>query len=404
MRKGIEKKAGMSKVITNWLNEFGSKSTYLSYKSHINNYFNFLEKDPDTYLKDVRLMENGDRIKAMDDYEADITSFHHHLDKSGKAPRTVIQTLNCIKIFFRDNRIEFDYAFWKKRYDRGQGGAILTEDKAPTQEQLRMILQHASTKEKAIFLAMSSSGMRGGEATKVKLNDIKLELIPAEIHIKATMAKNKHPRKAYISQEAVDAIKEWLKIRNEYLIVASRKCNIVRKLDNGETIRITKSANDNRLFPYSSNTVRVMWERLVTKAGMDERCDETRRLLLHPHSLRKYFITQFSKHNKDMAELLAGHKGYLGGAYERTPEEDRRKAYLEGVNHLLVFSASESKEVASLKEQLKIRDGKVLEMENSVNRMQNQVDILNKEVERILEGASDLLEEKLERKEFQEEA
>ena len=397
-RKAIEK----TTTVSSWLSEFRTYSTKHTYKTHLKNFFEFINKDPDKYILDIDEMDNGEKKKALKGYETDITTFENHLNEIGKQPKTIQGAINCVRVFLRDNDVELKEKFWANRRRRGNGSAVVTDDKAPDHEQLRQILQHADVKATALFLTLSSSGMRIGEALKVKLNDIKLDSSPAEIDIKATMAKNKHPRKVYISQEAVDAIKEWLKVRDSWIVGACKRCNLKRTLEDGTVIVATKRQEDDRLFPFETDTARGMWNRLIGKVGLDQKDTTTGRLIYHIHSLRKYFKTQFSKYNSDIAHGLMGHKGYLGGAYDRLSEREKQEAYLEGVRYLLVFSQAESKVVTQLREQLESRNLEVTNMKGEMSVMQNQIGNLNKEVERILEGASDLLEEKLDRKEFKE--
>ena len=320
------------KKVKNFLLSFPSKKTRINYKSNLKRYFDFLEVDVDEYIKDVRFFENNDRIRALDDYEADVRRFWADLIDKEVPPKTVNSAVAIIRVFLRFHHIEIEDRFWKELRRRGNGNCAISEEIPVTPDMLQQIMIHGSTKERSLFLLLSTSGMRIGEALKLLPNHVDFESNPTKITIPANIAKNKVKRITFITDEATKYLKEWLNERDEYLRVACERTSIVSYHGT-----IEKSPDDDRLFPYSQHTAQQMWNRLCDKTGYGEKDEKTRRRKVHIHSLRKYFRTQFSRYNRDIAEKLMGHEGYLTREYFRITEEELAEKYLEGCEHLLVF-------------------------------------------------------------------
>ncbi len=327
------------KVISKFLDSF-SGSTYYNYKSQIINFFDFLNVDPDEYIVDTRFLENGQRIKQHDIYESDIRKYHNHLKKD-KAPRTIRAIINTIRIFFKRTRITIDDVFWDELRAEGSGNEVLTQDVAPTKKELRKILEHGNVLERAYILAFSSSGIRPKALCKVILDDVYLDETPARIHVRPIKAKTKHGRDAYISNEAVQSIKEWLKIRKDWLNTTSNRCNMYyrHKVDgkwqfdtkDGKRIKVTKDKNDDRLFPFEVTAIRYRYNRILERAGLIKKDKYTDTYILHFYTLKKYFRTNFG--DPDKAEALMGHINF----YRRFNPEELKKSYVENVRNLEVY-------------------------------------------------------------------
>jgi len=99
--------------------------------------------------------------------------------------------------------------------------------------------------------------MRLGEALRLKLSDIELDKEPGRIHIRREYTKSGLARPTFLSREAVDVIREWLKIRDDWLLAASRKSHLY-----------PKGAKDDRLFPFSHGTIYAMWHCSTRKVRL----------------------------------------------------------------------------------------------------------------------------------------
>ena len=186
--------------------------------------------------------------------------------------------------------------------------------------------------------------MARGEVLQVTLDDVKLDTKPASITIRGENTKTGHLRFTFISSEAVQAVNEWLKIRDEYLKSSQNKN--VGFVTSGKAK--PKSSDDNRLFPFSDQNAGQMWDGALRKAGFLSRDKTTNRKQLHYHMFRKFFISQLALIvSKEIPEVLAGHSGYLTGAYRRYTKKQLAEQYLKGEHLLTITTPKELVEIQS---------------------------------------------------------
>lgn len=248
--------------------------------------------------------------------------------------------MTATRTFFLENGIELPQLFWRRLNSRVRGSRALTLDKVPSNLELRKTVQHLPIHGKALYLVLSSSGMRIGEALKLKLEDIDLKSDPVKISIRGEYTKTGNSRYAFISSEAKESLEDWLKVRDEYLKTAVSKSRIHEK-----------NTEDARIFPFNKETAYMMWSNALKKTGLLQLDSTTKRTTLHPHVLRKFFRTKMATLIPvDVTEALMGHEGYLTEVYRRYSQEDLAKFYTQGEPSLRIFG--DGKEVAELKKEV----------------------------------------------------
>jgi|GEM_PF-1852799 integrase len=197
----------------------------------------------------------------------------------------------------------------------------VTVDRPLGVEDLQKILAQMDVRARAVTYVMLSSGARIGEVLALGLGsdrvDADLDLVarPAKITIRET--KTGQPRISFISQEAAAAVQDYLKVRDRY--VASARARHGAGLEG-------------LLFPVSYRTFQGVWALAVRKAGLEKHDPRTRRLVIPPHSCRKFFMSKMKGAGvpDEIVEVLAGHALNLGGAYARYTEEELAQAFLSG--------------------------------------------------------------------------
>ena len=254
-----------------FLNQFTTKNTQRMYRTHLNQYFKIIDADPDTYF-------DGER-----DYEADVRKFSIAI--SEKSPKSQKTKISCVKTFLIENDVELRERVWRGIRRRRNGNGVITIDKVPDPADLKKILHYGTSRARALFLTLASSGMRISEITGISWNEINFNNNPSQITIPADIAKNGNPRITFISDEAKECLLEWKKEREEYLKRACEKAQ--------HSLNIAKSIDDERVFPFTTNNAVQMWNYMVERAGApyNERDARTGRHKYHIHSLRKYFRT-----------------------------------------------------------------------------------------------------------------
>jgi hypothetical protein len=127
-------------------------------------------------------------------------------------------------------------------------------------------------------------------------------------------------RTAFISKEAKEVIEEWLKNRSEYLAAASKKS---RPREHYKEEFKGKSLEDDRLFPFESNTAYAILKNAVRKSGLmtDAAPD---RYTIRPHDFRRFFVVALYRQSVPMrvvGQLMGYSERFETDTRPATPEE-----------------------------------------------------------------------------------
>ena len=293
--------------IESWLEQYRSKNTIARYRSTMRVYLSMIYGIDKDKISNTELYTLGDRyLNEHRDFEGDITAFFTQI--KDRPPKTINLFLSTIKSFLNEYGIEVNNGFWKKLKGKIKGKRALTMDRIPSNMDLN---------GKALYMILSSSGMRIGEALRLKLADLNLE--QRTIKIRGEYTKSGNSRYAFFSGEAKEFLEDWLKHRKEYEQIAIKKS------------RFKKAKSTDLLFPFSYPNATQIWTNAVKKNGSYERDSSTGRLTLHPHTLRKFFRTKLGAVIPiDVVEALMGHEGYPTEVYRRYSPVDLAREYQKG--------------------------------------------------------------------------
>ena len=359
-------------TIEEFANKQQTHNTAKNYRSHINKYFEFIGTQPDQYFNSER------------DYNKDFEDYAQTIKNLSLCTRKM--RLTCIRTYLRKNKITLDEETQTDNI-KSIRARVQTQDEVPTPEILREILAHGTTKDRALFLFISSSGMRVGEALQITTNDIpafkqldqrKPIEYPIRVRLPAAITKNHLPRTTYISQEAWSILLEWLKERSDYLQQARRKSKHYKDQENPN------------LFPHGYSSAAASWNRLIKKAKHDERDTSNKnkkyqRRRYHIHILRAYFKNRLLEAGvqERYIETLLGHVGYVGGAYDKSLEPQIRKAYEKGEQFLSVYEVRPdltkmNDELTGLKKDFQTIMNKWLMQKDENEQMRKEIEGLKK--------------------------
>ena len=316
------------KTVQQFIESYQKKNTRHTYGAALRIYFKTIGTSDTEYFSNGR------------NYEEDIEKFFLNMMNANKPPKTVVTYLGAVKTYLLDNDIELSQRVWKKISRRVKVDAR-TVDEVPREPTIiRKIIAYMDIKGKALFLVLVSSGMRIGEGVTFRLEDMKLDKDPAEIIIRGENTKSGSTRIAFISSEAKEALEEYLRQRDKWLIGANNRSKTV-----GNSNQVV---GETRVFPITTKVAIGIWNNALKNTGLTKRDPSTNRRTLHPHILRKYFRTRLGRINRDMAEVLMGHSGYLTKSYRRYDSEELAEWYKANEHLLLVFT--DTTEITKLKE------------------------------------------------------
>ena len=264
-----------------------------------------------------------------------------------KSPKTIKLYFSFIKSYLRQchsiklstEDIKDFVQFPKTRKDPRQPLSI---------EQLKLIMNNAGARRKALYYVLISSGMRLGEALTLKKKDFHMDENPMRISIDANNTKTREGRDTFISSEAVEKVKYLLDgLQADDMVFAQHK-----------DVHASVILEDQ------------IFGNLREKLGLTERYANSVRFVVQIHAFRSYFMTKAAqKHGESYSHALSGHSAYLK-QYIRIPKEEQAKLYLDLEPELLI----ESRKLETEKVNAKL----MIDMQEQMIKMQDEIERLQK--------------------------
>jgi site-specific recombinase XerD len=159
----------------------------------------------------------------------------------------------------------------------------------------------AGTRDAAIIGLMYAAGLRRDEVVNLTISSL-----DAGIGELTLTGKRNKQRKAYITNGALDALRDWLEIRGTYGHSLFVSINKGGKLDASK--------------PMTSQAIYNVLAKRAEEAGVKQ---------FSPHDIRRTFVSDLLEKGADIATVakMAGHANVQTTArYDRRPEEAKRKA------------------------------------------------------------------------------
>jgi len=315
-------------------------------------------------------------VDSDPDYLQDFLRYTAASAHAGKPPHTARNHFVIWKEFLAELGIEIKTRDLKRIRTKLPKGSTRTVERDLDHDTLRMLVQHMDVKGKALFLTLASSGMRIGEALSLTLHDIDMDHEPVLIQIRGEHTKTGEQRFSFISREAREALVEWFKVRQAYMIQAQNKN--AGFINHGFSGPRPDPSRDNRVFPFAMKTAQDTWRTAIKNAGLKERDPSTGRFSLHIHQLRKFFRSQLALAVPvDIVEMLMGHSGYLTDAYRRFTRKQMAEYYLKGEYLLSVHAIKEINRMeGELKHELQEQQKTIVHLVSQVERYERELESL----------------------------
>ena len=310
-----------------------SHNTVKSYKTKIHLFRIFLKENYDIdeyalvdYLNDNKL----DILKVFKEFVI-------YLDKTGRGPSTIRQALSVNRSYLRHMGIKIDPEDLKQVVKVPK---VVRYREIPLEKEIILrLLRNARPKLQLAILIAVSTGMRIGEIAQLKISDVDFASNPTKIYIRANTTKTRQAREAFLTTEATNALKDFLK-RYRNWVEDTKDPNILEKEIFGTIYRcrgpfIADSAIKG-LQVELKDSIRSISDLNVKK--------ENGQQAYHFHAFRKFFRTTVGNAvGRDFAEAIMGHQFYLDTYYQLS-EEKKKEMFLEAELYLTVsdFKAAES--------------------------------------------------------------
>jgi site-specific recombinase XerD len=172
-------------------------STHIHYKNDLNLFFKWADKSP-----------AGITVRDIDVYIG-------HCQERGHAAATINRRLAAIRSLYQFLGIASSDAppnpVIPKRHFIRQGRRLPRDAEDTEIQQLLDVVD--STRDRAMFLLMLRCGLRVGEVRNLSLGDLYLQPTPGSLPRLWLRGKNGAQRVAYLSSQALVALKKWLAVR-----------------------------------------------------------------------------------------------------------------------------------------------------------------------------------------------
>jgi integrase len=289
-----------------------SPETRGTYTKFVNRFMNYLQIPRGEYDK---LLEKDPKIIQMDicDYITFLRQIH-------ASPATISLNVAALTKFFTMNDIIS--LNWKKIKSFEPEKEKVAEDRPYTHEEIKSLLDKSSDRNRAIILLMSSSGVRVGVVSQLRIKDLKA------IDRYNIYKINVYPRSklsAYVTfctpecRNAIDGYIDWRKRFGERITDDSplfrRDFNV-----HGNLVRDIRKITRATIMRFMSKLVRDAGLRNMPLENQGYKRAE----IMLSHGFRKFFETNAFKAGMDNMYLrrLMGQKSGLEDAYLKLSEEE----------------------------------------------------------------------------------
>ena len=314
----------------------------------------------DSYRTAIIGSKNGFRIFLKDKYNCNEIQLAHRieneeldvyrvlneyvifLDKKGIKPKTIRLWFTVVKGYLTNLQVEVFSEKCKQRVKLPKVRRVKKE--ALTKEILVKLLRNLDAKLETAVLVAISSGMRVGEIAGLTLEDIEFNHDPVKINIRAETSKSREDRETYLTNEASEALKDYLK-RYFSWKEDSTNSQLQGLRIFGRTSKI-KMGNVKGRLPKSTEqlTEAILLQktlaRRIAKVPELNRLARNGRKVIHFHAFREYFYTVVSNvSGSNFAHALMGHHEYLD-TYYTLSEKQQIKLYQKAMSYLTISDYS----------------------------------------------------------------
>jgi hypothetical protein len=289
-----------------------------------------------------RIEKGGNNNNNQWVFNSLITFMQFHLDRVSRKEitgATVRNYLKSIKLFCEMADIPIS---WKKITRGLPRGKNYADDRIPTILEIQKLLEYPDRRIKAIVYMMTSSGMRLGAWDYLRWGNIRpimerdgLEVAAARIIVYAGEDEEYF---TFISKEAFQGLKDWMKYREESGELIDENSWLMRDLWDTSIPQVRGFATKPKKL--ASSGIKRLIERANWAQGLRKKLENGKKR--HPfqaiHCFRKWFKTrcEIAGMKPINIEMLLSHSIGISNSYYRPTENELLIDYLK-VSDLLMI-------------------------------------------------------------------
>ncbi|MHB8602676.1 MAG: hypothetical protein ACYC6W_01620 [Nitrosotalea sp.] len=352
------------KSIDNFLKGFHSDSTKDSYCKKLGQFLEFCDTSPDDLLK-----------KTQSDPKFFQNLIIDYVEKRRKevSGSTLHQTKDSLKHFFDMNDV--DKINWHKITKVIPHAKKTGNDRAPTIEEIRTILELADLRTKCIVLICCSSGIRVGAFDGLVWGNVTPitqggNVIAAKITVYAGHQEQYY---SFLTPECYGTLLQYKKLRESVGEKFAPRSPVIRDTWDNNRYRKQRNQDPGVAIALGSKSIANQMGEFLKKMKLRESKIGTNYEFKQIHGFRKYFKTNAERALKTIdVEKLMGH----AENYYKPSERYLLEEYLKTVPYLTISEASDLKN--KLEQQIVTSDKKVGEIERDNIFLQDRLERIEK--------------------------
>jgi integrase len=297
---------------------------------------------------------------------------------------TVRNYVKAVRLFCEMNDIVIN---WKKLTRGLPTSRRWADDRAPTVEEIRKIVEYPDRRIKAIVYTMLSSGIRLGAWNYLKWGHIIPTGLDGVAKIRVYVGEEEEYW-TFITPEAYKALQEWMDFRKRAGENVTKDSWVMRQLwdvlhggPGGTAVTPKKLAPDG---------VKQLVESAIKTQGVRGKLEPGKRRHEFPahHGFRKFFKTHAEQAMKPIhVEMLMGHSVGVSDSYYRPAEKDLLEDYMKAVPSLTIelVTATVIEQTQHLRVQMESKDKEMEDLKEQMSKMQQDFKSYDESVKEVLE-------------------
>ena len=375
-----------------------SSESRRQYPKRFEKFLNFLGLDGSLEEKSIKfLMKAQLDIQWADGSFMKFLEFQKNRNLGGEiATGTVVNYYRATKLFCEMNDLQLS---WKKIARGLPKAKKASNDRAPTTEELRKLVEYPDRRIKSIVYTMASSGIRIGAWDFLKwkhitpFQDAKHEIVASKLTIYAGEPEEYY---TFITPEAYNSLLEWMNFRASYGEKITGESWVMRDLwqttnmNYGAKWGLATSPKQLKSLAIKRLLDRALWEQGIRqKLPIGVKRHEWK----EGHGYRKFFKSHAEQVMRPAnVETLMGHDLGVSESYWKPTEVEVLQDYVKAVD-LLTISGNEqklSKQVEELKEKGKdseyIIKGRLEEKDKQIEQLMNKQDKFEQLIQSLIDS------------------
>ncbi|MCS4538538.1 MAG: site-specific integrase [Thaumarchaeota archaeon] len=366
--------------VTNFGKGNQAEATKDSYMKKLRQFLEYIQMQADEFVTLAK--------KKPKDAERLIMDYVEARKREGVSGSTIRNARDAIRHLFIWNDVEG--INFNKINESIPHARKVGRDRAPTKEEIRLILDNADLRMKCIILILASSGVRLGAFNYLSWGDFR-EVAYGEYKLaRMTVYRGENEEyMTFVTPECWSALQEYKTLREKAGERITGQSPVIRDVLDVDAIKRGDIESLGPARNVSSRTIGNLLGRLLWKIGL-----RTKKRKMHEwkqvHGFRKFFNTQVeSVDGKAFADALRGEKG----SYDKFSEKELLEAYAKAIPNLTIARAVEIQ--YEVEKKVADNDRKLGELERTHVKLLERVDSLEKETKAIKGMLRKIIEKKV---------